>query len=171
MAELPGGNTGFSLAQDAEDLFIGKSLLHGDVLTLLMKTLLTSRCINQRGAGRYTNNAQPRRSRPTIHRQYGENAAILVAVALLSRAFGVVAEAQLLPHACKTQVVVELSTTVGLQGRYGGNILKEEARSAETILLTNELETSRLFDATLQMAAIVADASSQARQRLRYCTR
>ncbi|MFM4258989.1 hypothetical protein AB8S16_28370, partial [Klebsiella pneumoniae] len=33
------------------DLFVGKTLLHGDVLMWLMKTLLTSRCINQRGAG------------------------------------------------------------------------------------------------------------------------
>ncbi|MGY2971228.1 hypothetical protein ACVWWU_001627, partial [Pantoea sp. PA1] len=31
--------------------FVGKSLLHGDVLMWLMKTLLTSRCINQWGAG------------------------------------------------------------------------------------------------------------------------
>ncbi|MBQ5008331.1 hypothetical protein, partial [Klebsiella pneumoniae] len=31
--------------------FVGKTLLHGDVLMWLMKTLLTSRCINQRGAG------------------------------------------------------------------------------------------------------------------------
>jgi hypothetical protein len=34
---------------DKYDLFIGKTLLHGDVLMWLMKTLLTSRCINQRG--------------------------------------------------------------------------------------------------------------------------
>ncbi|MGX3911968.1 transposase domain-containing protein, partial [Klebsiella pneumoniae] len=36
------------------DLFVGKTLLHGDVLMWLMKTLLTSRCINQRGAGQYS---------------------------------------------------------------------------------------------------------------------
>ncbi|WP_223240725.1 tyrosine-type recombinase/integrase, partial [Klebsiella michiganensis] len=30
---------------------VGKTLLHGDVLMWLMKTLLTSRCVNQRGAG------------------------------------------------------------------------------------------------------------------------
>ncbi|MCF7065877.1 hypothetical protein L4N02_28920, partial [Klebsiella variicola] len=41
----------FSLAEDSDDLFVGKTLLHGDVLMWLMKTLLTSRCINQRGAG------------------------------------------------------------------------------------------------------------------------
>ncbi|WP_419720878.1 hypothetical protein, partial [Pantoea dispersa] len=36
---------------NTDDLFVGKTLLHGDVLMWLMKTLLTSRCINQRGAG------------------------------------------------------------------------------------------------------------------------
>ncbi|MBU9815917.1 DUF4942 domain-containing protein, partial [Rahnella sp. C60] len=41
----------FSLAEDTDDLFVGKTLLHGDVLMWLMKTLLTSWCINQRGAG------------------------------------------------------------------------------------------------------------------------
>ena len=52
-AELTGRNPGFSLAEDTDDLFVGKTLLHGDVLMWLMKTLLTSRCINQRGAGHY----------------------------------------------------------------------------------------------------------------------
>ena len=50
-AELTGRNAGFGLAENTDDLFVGKTLLHGDVLMWLMKTLLTSRCINQRGAG------------------------------------------------------------------------------------------------------------------------
>ncbi|WP_204375972.1 hypothetical protein, partial [Klebsiella pneumoniae] len=41
------------LAENTYDLFVGKTLLHGDVLMWLMKTLLTSRCINQRGAGHF----------------------------------------------------------------------------------------------------------------------
>ncbi|PPX85453.1 hypothetical protein C3D72_18830, partial [Cronobacter sakazakii] len=44
---------GFGLAENTDDLFVGKTLLHGDVLMWLMKTLLTSRCINQRGAGHH----------------------------------------------------------------------------------------------------------------------
>ncbi|WP_445447020.1 hypothetical protein, partial [Citrobacter freundii] len=36
---------------NTDDLFVGKTLLHGDVLMWLMKTLLTSGCTNQRGAG------------------------------------------------------------------------------------------------------------------------
>jgi mannose-6-phosphate isomerase len=46
-AEIPAS----AFAKNANDLFVGKTLLHGDVLMWLMKTLLTSRCINQRRAG------------------------------------------------------------------------------------------------------------------------
>ena len=50
-SEFTGRNPGFSLAENTDDLFVGKTLLHGDVLMWLMKTLLTSRCVNQLGAG------------------------------------------------------------------------------------------------------------------------
>ncbi|KHT40901.1 hypothetical protein, partial [Pectobacterium brasiliense] len=46
-----GGNTRLGFVKNIDDLFVGKTLLHGVVLMWLMKTLLTSRCINQRGAG------------------------------------------------------------------------------------------------------------------------
>ena len=52
--ELTGRNPGFSLAENIDDLFVGKTLLHGDVLMWLMKTLLTSGCTNQWGAGQGT---------------------------------------------------------------------------------------------------------------------
>ncbi|MDD8637362.1 hypothetical protein LAX19_23085, partial [Escherichia coli] len=41
----------FGFAENTDDLFVGKTLLHGDLLMWLMKTLLTSGCTNQRGAG------------------------------------------------------------------------------------------------------------------------
>ncbi|MHR49372.1 hypothetical protein D9H87_14240, partial [Escherichia coli] len=46
-----GGYPSFGFAENTDDLFVGKTLLHGDVLMWLMKTLLTSGCTNQRGAG------------------------------------------------------------------------------------------------------------------------
>lgn len=116
-------------------------------------------------------NAMLRRGRPTIHRLYGENVAILAAVALLSRAFGVIADAQSLSAGHKMQAVAELSRAVGEQGLVQGQYLdlSEGAgtRTPEAILLANELKTSRLFDATLQMAAISANASDLSRQCLR----
>ena len=49
-AEFTGRNPGFSLMENTDDLFVGKMLLHGDVLMWLMKKLLTSWCVNQRGS-------------------------------------------------------------------------------------------------------------------------
>ncbi|PDV68597.1 hypothetical protein, partial [Escherichia coli] len=49
----------FGFAENTDDLFVGKTLLHGDVLMWLMKTLLTSGCTNQRGAGHQGCNSSP----------------------------------------------------------------------------------------------------------------
>ncbi|MCU2901856.1 hypothetical protein N8S35_21695, partial [Enterobacter hormaechei subsp. steigerwaltii] len=49
----------FGFAENTDDLFVGKTLLHGDVLMWLMKTLLTSGCTNQRGAGHSVYNPVP----------------------------------------------------------------------------------------------------------------
>lgn len=35
------------LRSNTVDLFVGKTFLHGDALTLIMKTLLTSWCVSQ----------------------------------------------------------------------------------------------------------------------------
>lgn len=50
-AKLTGRNPGFGLAEDTDDLLVGKTLLCWDVLMWFMKKLLTSVCINQWGAG------------------------------------------------------------------------------------------------------------------------
>jgi hypothetical protein len=47
-AEFTGRNPGFSLAENTDDLFVGKTLLRGGVLMWFMKTSLTSQCVDQR---------------------------------------------------------------------------------------------------------------------------
>lgn len=117
-------------------------------------------------------NAQLRRGRPTVHRQFGEHVAILAAVALLSNAFGVVAAAEGVPSAARNEAVAELSAAVGMQGLVQGQFLDLDEgaapRSEQDIATTNELKTSMLFSATLQIAATAADASPMVRQRLRH---
>lgn len=117
-------------------------------------------------------NALMRRGRPTVHREFGENVAILAAVALLSRAFEVIAIAPDLPAGQKSEAIAQLSSAVGLQGLVQGQFqdLHEgaQSRSPEAVALTNELKTSVLFRATLQMAAIAADAPPLVRQKLSY---
>lgn len=120
-------------------------------------------------------NATLRRGRPTVHRQYGEDVAILAAVALLSRAFGVVAAAEGVPAGCKADLVTQLSAAVGTQGLVAGQYQDlhdgGKARSAELIAQTNELKTGVLFGATLQMAATVAGARPAAREALAQVAR
>jgi hypothetical protein len=55
MAELTGRNFGFIPAENTDELFVRKTLIHGDVLMWLMKTLLTSVCIYQREASQLSN--------------------------------------------------------------------------------------------------------------------
>ena len=43
-AKFTGGDSGLSLAENTDDLLVGKTLLQGDALIWLMKTLLTSGC-------------------------------------------------------------------------------------------------------------------------------
>lgn len=51
-AEFTGGYPSFGFAENTDDLFVGKTLLHGDVLMWLMKTLLTSGCTKE-GANKF----------------------------------------------------------------------------------------------------------------------
>lgn len=116
-------------------------------------------------------NARMRRGRPTVHRQFGQDVTILSAVALLSTAFGTVASAEGLSGTCRAHAVTELSAAVGLQGLVQGQFRDLQqgntSRSKEAIARTNDLKTSMLFDASLQMAALAADATPEVRQRLR----
>ncbi|HHL1606407.1 TPA: abortive infection family protein [Klebsiella pneumoniae] len=65
-AEFTGGYPSFGFAENTDDLFVGKTLLHGDVLMWLMKTLLTSGCTNQRGAGQLRNKQGTGHGRPWL---------------------------------------------------------------------------------------------------------
>ncbi|WP_312757672.1 polyprenyl synthetase family protein [Pantoea brenneri] len=114
--------------------------------------------------------AQMRRGRPTIHCQYGEHVAILAAVALLSKAFGVIATAESLSASARTQAVSELSHAIGMQGLVQGQFKDlsegDKPRSADAILMTNHFKTSTLFCASMQMASIAAGASDDVREQL-----
>lgn len=107
--------------------------------------------------------ARLRRGRPALHRQYGEDVAMLAVVALLSRASGVVAGAVDLPAQRRMQMVERLSLAVGIQGLVKGQYedLHEAChpRSIEAVMATNTRKTGVLFQATLFMAALAAGAS------------
>jgi len=114
-------------------------------------------------------NARLRRGRPAVHVQYGEDVAILAAVALLSRAFGVLAGAADIPPVTRARLVARLSETVGTQGLVRGQYqdLRGGARTLDAIATTNELKTGVLLGVAVDMAAIVAQADEAVAQSLR----
>jgi geranylgeranyl diphosphate synthase type II len=114
-------------------------------------------------------NAMLRRGEPTIHVRFGEDVAILAAIGLLSRAFGILAAAQEIPAAIRARLVVKLSETVGDQGLVKGQFLdlRGERRTAAEIAVTNELKTGVLLGVAVDMAAIIAESDDCVAQSLR----
>ena len=105
-------------------------------------------------------NALLRRGRPTIHVQFGEDVTILAAIALLSRAFGILAAAQDVPPVVRARLVARLAETVGTQGLVQGQFLdlRGGRGTLDDIAATNELKTGVLLGVAVDMAAIVAQA-------------
>lgn len=114
-------------------------------------------------------NALLRRGRPTIHVQFGEDVTILAAIALLSRAFGILAQAQDIPPAVRARLVARLAETVGAQGLVKGQFLdlRGGLRTPDDIATTNELKTGVLLGVTVDMAAIIAQAGDGVAASLR----
>jgi geranylgeranyl diphosphate synthase type II len=114
-------------------------------------------------------NALLRRGRPTVHVQFGEDVTILAAVALLSRAFGILAAAQDVPPAVRARLVARLAETVGTQGLVQGQFLdlRGNRGTENDIAVTNELKTGVLLGVAVDMAAIVAQAEDGVAASLR----
>ncbi|WP_338770317.1 polyprenyl synthetase family protein [Massilia sp. METH4] len=111
-----------------------------------------------------------RRGQPTIHRQFGEDVAILASVALLSRAFGILATAPGIPSITRARLVATLAETVGAQGLVRGqyeDLHGGAGRSAEAIATTNERKTGLLLGAAVDMAAVLAEVDDCVARSLR----
>lgn len=117
-------------------------------------------------------NATLRRNQPAIHCQFGEPVALLAVVALVSKAFGLIAATEGLSADIKTLAINELSQAIGVQGLVQGQFQDLTdgggVRSAEAISMTNHFKTSTLFCAASQMAAVLANANPSTREHLRH---
>jgi geranylgeranyl diphosphate synthase type II len=114
--------------------------------------------------------AMLRRGQPTIHVQYGEDVAILASVALLSRAFGVLATAPGIGPEVRARLVAKLAETVGSQGLVRGQFEDLRAsgqRSEAEIATTYELKTGVLLGVAVDMAAILAETDDCVAESLR----
>jgi farnesyl diphosphate synthase len=104
--------------------------------------------------------ADLRRSQPTLHRRYGELTAVLVGDALNTHAFYLLSAAALSPLV-KSQLVRELAAAGGVDGMVHGQILdchfERERLGIEQLERLHTLKTAKLIAASLKMGAIIAD--------------
>jgi geranylgeranyl diphosphate synthase, type II len=108
-----------------------------------------------------------RRGRPTCHKQFDEATAILVGDALLTRSFEVLAT-EIQPPERAARCCAELARAAGAAALVGGQAddLAAEFRhiGLERLQSIHRRKTGALFRASLQLGAIVADAT-QVQQR------
>ena len=106
-----------------------------------------------------------RRGRPTNHKVYGEAMAILAGDAMLTSAFGHIANADSLSDSAKLRAVSYLSRCAGETGMVGGqvlDILAEERECTETeILNIQNRKTGALIKAACVLGVMAANGTAQ----------
>jgi geranylgeranyl diphosphate synthase, type II len=106
-----------------------------------------------------------RRGRPTVHRAFGENVALLAALALLNRAYALVAESAhhlSLKRYASEDMVHHLAAAIGSEGLIGGQALDLLSSPGDLDLEVLEFihshKTGALFMAAGELGAMAADA-------------
>jgi geranylgeranyl diphosphate synthase, type II len=116
-------------------------------------------------------NARMRRGQLASHIQYGEDIAMLAAVALLSEAYLVITNIEDLPTRTRSSLVTRLSCAVGRNGLANGQYLDlrrtSVVRSEDGIASVNGQKTGILFVAALDMAAMASRADDESRASIR----
>lgn len=113
-----------------------------------------------------------RRGKLTVHRRFGEDTAVLAAVALLNHAYGVVAADKAVAPETRLALIALLSETVGFHGLVAGQFRDlrdpEEQRDESTLTSLNYQKTGVLFAAATVGGAMIAatDQAAQGKARL-----
>jgi len=113
-------------------------------------------------------NSDLRRGKPTTHKLYGQDIALLAGDALLTQAFSLLsgdAAQSFFSHETICSLVKELSVRSGIEGMVEGQafeIMQEKQNiQEETIHYIIDHKTSALFSAALKMGGIASGASAE----------
>ncbi len=109
-------------------------------------------------------NAFTRRGLPATHVNFGEATAVLAAITLLSRAFGVIAEMDSVPSAARADMTAILSWSAGAEGLAAGQERDLNDRSPTDELAKiddiNDQKTGALFTAAVQIGGRLANVDA-----------
>jgi geranylgeranyl diphosphate synthase, type II len=108
--------------------------------------------------------ASTRRGLPATHAAYGEATAVLAAIAMLTRAFGVLATMADIPLAVRAELAAILSVASGAEGLAAGQERDLNDRGpADPLAKINDInnqKTGALFIAAIQMGGRIAGADA-----------
>jgi farnesyl diphosphate synthase len=107
-----------------------------------------------------------RRGRPTVHKAYDDATAILAGDALLTHAFGLLADPECHPDAAiRIALVTELAAGSGAGGMVGGQMRDIEGEagglSPDEISTMQAMKTGALIRASVRMGAILGGADAR----------
>ena len=113
--------------------------------------------------------AAERRGQPALHHRFGEDGAILAAVALMNQAYAVVAESPDLTPATRLNLVRELAETIGATGLVAGqwrDLHQLDGAGATLVETVNRQKTGLLFHLAVDWGARMAGAGADRRSAL-----
>ena len=114
-------------------------------------------------------NGITRHGKPTTHIIFGESIAILAGDALLTLAFQILAQPHTSPNPqIRAKLAETLARAAGAQGMAGGQALDlSNPAKPQTLYKMREMKTAKLFAASCEMGAILANAPHHKRQKLK----
>lgn len=111
-----------------------------------------------------------RRGKLTVHKKYNEAIGVLVGDALLTEAFGIIANSKNLGDKNKIEIISRLSEYAGFFGMVGGQFMdmKSENKKVEidTLKYIHAHKTGKLLTAAIELPMIALDIEGEKREKM-----
>ena len=111
-----------------------------------------------------------RRGKLTVHKKYNEAIGVLVGDALLTEAFGIIANSKSLGDKNKVEIISKLSEYAGFSGMVGGQFVDMESENKkveiDTLKYIHAHKTGKLLTAAIELPMIALDIESEKHEKM-----
>ncbi len=111
-----------------------------------------------------------RRGKLTVHKKYNEAIGVLVGDALLTEAFGIIANCKNLGNKNKIEVISKLSEYAGFFGMIGGQFADMESENKkleiDTLKYIHSHKTGKLLTAAIELPMIALDIEDEKKEKM-----
>ena len=111
-----------------------------------------------------------RRGKLTVHKKYNEAIGVLVGDALLTEAFGIIANSKKLEDKNKVEIISKLSEYAGFFGMVGGQFVDMDSENKQveidTLKYIHAHKTGKLLTAAIELPMIALDIESEKHEKM-----